>query len=79
MTMRTILAVALVTPLLTVSSMAQNAPRVDQHVYLGGPKSTIPHATRQITTEGDIFAMETRTRPSHVYPGGPKTVVPHGK
>jgi hypothetical protein len=70
MTMKYILAVALIAPFLTVSSMAQ------QQVYQGGPKSSI--ATRQISTGGDIYAMGVKAKKSHAYRGGPQTVVPHG-
>ncbi len=42
MTMKYVLAAALVAPLLTVSSMAQDAPRLIKHLYLGGPGSNIP-------------------------------------
>jgi hypothetical protein len=70
MTMKYILAVALIAPFLTVSSMAQ------QQVYQGGPKSSI--ATRQISSGGDIYAMGVKAKKSHAYRGGPQTVVPHG-
>ncbi|UWU89374.1 hypothetical protein [Bradyrhizobium sp. CB1015] len=82
MTIKYVLAVALVTPFLTVSSMAQQ--------YQGGPKSSAP-MTRQsggdIYAQGidvyaprsDIYAQGVRTEKSHAYRGGPKTVVPHGK
>jgi hypothetical protein len=76
--MKYILAVALVAPFLTVSSMAQNAPYTIKHVYQGGPKTNIPHATRQTTSGGDIFAMEVKAKKPHAYRGGPQTVVPHG-
>jgi hypothetical protein len=74
MTMKYILAVALVTPLMTMSSMAQDPPRLDQHVYQGGPKTGIPHAARQMTSASEAFAMAPM---SHRYSGGPQTVVPH--
>lgn len=82
MTLKSILAAALVAPFLTVSSMAQEAPRLDQHVYQGGPKSGIPHATRQITSRqitssSDAFAKAPKAVTSHRYRGGPQTVVPH--
>jgi hypothetical protein len=77
MTMKYILAVALVAPFMTVSSMAQDAPRFDQHAYLGGPKSGIPHVTRQVTNVGEAFAMAPKAMTSHRYSGGPQTVVPH--
>ncbi len=77
MTIKYILAVALVAPFMTVSSMAQDAPRLDQHVYQGGPKTGIPHATRQVTRVGDTFAMAPKAVTSHRYSGGPQTVVPH--
>jgi hypothetical protein len=79
--MKYILAAALVVPILTGAAMAQNAPRVDQHVYQGGPKSSIPHATRQEVTGADnAFALAPkvpRRATSHGYSGGPQTVVPH--
>lgn len=79
MTIKYILAVALVTPFLTVSSMAQQ--------YQGGPKSSVAPTTRQISSGSDIYAQggvaiyapEVRASRSHAYRGGPKTVVPHGK
>ena len=77
MTIKYILAAALVAPFLTVSSMAQSAPLLDQHVYSGGPKSSVPHATRQITSASDAFAMAPKAMTSHRYTGGPQTVVPH--
>ena len=77
MTIKYMLAAALVAPFLTVSSMAQEAPRLDQHVYLGGPKSGIPHGTRQIPSTSDAFAMAPKAAMSHRYSGGPQTVVPH--
>jgi hypothetical protein len=76
MTVKYILAVALVAPFMTVSSMAQDAPRFDQHAYQGGPKTGIPHATRQVTAASQAFAMAP-VRMSHHYSGGPQTVVPH--
>lgn len=86
MTMKHIVAIAFITPFLTVSSMAQDASRLDQHVYQGGPKSNIPHATRQISSgsdiyaQGGIYAQGVRSaNKSHAYHGGPQTVVPHGK
>jgi hypothetical protein len=77
MTMKYILAVTLVAPFMTVSSMAQDAPRLDQHVYQGGPKSGIPHAARQVTSASEAFAMAPKATMSHRYSGGPQTVVPH--
>lgn len=74
MTMKHILAVALVAPFLTAPAMAQDPPRLDQHVYQGGPKTGIPHAARQMTSASDAFAMAPT---SHRYSGGPQTVVPH--
>ena len=78
MIIKYILAVALITPFLTVSSMAQQ--------YSGGPKSSFA-PTRQISSGGDIYAQGVRgdiyaprvtANKSHAYRGGPKTVVPHG-
>ena len=74
--MKRILALALVAPFLTVASMAQGAPRIDQHVYQGGPKSSVPHAARQTTGAADAFAMVPKGA-AHVYSGGPGTGVPH--
>ena len=71
MTIKYILAVALIAPFLTVSSMAE------QYVYQGGPKSSIAQ-TRQISSGGDIYAMGVKAKKSHAYRGGPQTVVPHG-
>jgi hypothetical protein len=76
MTIKYILTVALITPFLTVSSMAQQ--------YVGGPKSGIP-TTRQISSGGDIYAQgvdvyapRVKANKSHAYRGGSKTVVPRG-
>jgi hypothetical protein len=69
MTIKYILAVALITPFLTVSSMAQQ--------YSGGPKSNFA-PTRQIGNGADIYGRGVNTNKSHAYRGGPKTVVPHG-
>ena len=74
--MRYIFALVLIAPFMTASSMAQDAVRIDQHVYQGGPKSSVPHATRE-TTANQAFAMVRKGRTSHGYSGGPKTVVPH--
>jgi hypothetical protein len=57
--MKYIMAVALATPFLIVSSTA--------------------HTTRQITSGGDIFAMDVNAKTPHAYRGGPRTAVPHGK
>jgi hypothetical protein len=77
MTIKYILAVALVTPFLTVSSMAQQ--------YVGGPKSSVAPTTRQIGSAGDIYAQgvdvyapRVKANKSHAYRAGPKTVVPRG-
>lgn len=78
MIMKYIVAVALVTPLLTASGMAQDTPRMTQHIYQGGPKSDSTHTTRQISSGGDIYAKGVKTKTPHAYRGGPKTVVPHG-
>jgi hypothetical protein len=80
MTKKYIFAVALVVPFLTApAAIAQDyyAPRVDQHVYQGGPKSSVPHAARQVTGVSDAYAMVPTARTSHGYSGGPQTVVPH--
>jgi len=75
MTVRYIIAVALITPFLTMSSMAQQ--------YVGGPKSGIAPTTRQISSGGDIYAQgvdgyapEVKANKSHAYRGDTKTVVP---
>ena len=77
MSMKHIFAVALVAPFLTVSGMAQDAPRIEKHVYQGGPGSSIPHATRQAPSWGEAFAMAPKAKATHAYRGGPQTVVPH--
>ena len=76
MTIKYILAVALVTPFLIGSSMAQQ--------YVGGPKSSIAPTTRQISGGGDIYAQgvdvyapRIKANKSRAYRGGPRTVVPH--
>ena len=76
MTIRYIIAVALITPFLTMSSMAQQ--------YVGGPKSGIaPTTTQQISSGGDIYAQgvdvyapRVKANKSRAYRGGTKTVVP---
>jgi hypothetical protein len=74
MTIKYILAVALITPFLTVSSMAQQ--------YVGGPKSGIAPTTQQIGSggdiyaQGDIYARGVKANKSHAYRAGPKTVIP---
>jgi hypothetical protein len=77
MNIRYILAVSLITPFLTVSSMAQQ--------YVGGPKSGIAPTTRQISSGGDIYAQGVdvyaqgvKANKSRAYRGGPRTVVRHG-
>jgi len=84
MTIKYVLAVALITPFLTVSSMAQQ--------YQGGPKSSfVP--TRQIVSAGDIYAQGidvyapggdiyaqgVRTDRPYAYRRGAKAVVSHGR
>ena len=75
MTIKYILTVALITPFLIVSSMAQQ--------YVGGPKSGIASTTQQISGGGDIYAQgvdvyapRVKANKSHAYRGGSKTVVP---
>ena len=75
--MKYIFAVALGAPFLTVSSMAQDALRLDQHAYQGGPKTSVPHAARQMASASETFAMAPKAAVSHRYSGGPQTVVPH--
>jgi len=78
MTIKYILAVALITPFLTASSMAQQ--------YVGGPKSSVaPPTTRQIGSAGDIYAQGVdvyapggKANKPHAYRAGPKTVVSRG-
>ena len=77
MTIKYILAVALVAPFLAAPAMAQDEPHLDQHVYLGGPNSSIPHTTRQMTGASEAFAMAPKALTSHRYSGGPQTVVSH--
>ena len=78
MTIKHVLAVALVTPLLIGSGVAQT---VDQHVYQGGPKTNIPHAARMTTTSSAFAMAPSAVAPKfkrrHIYSGGPQTVVPH--
>ena len=79
MTVKFILAAALVAPFLAAPAMAQDTLRLDQHVYQGGPKTSIPHAARQMTSASEAFAMVPKAVTSHRYSGGPQTVVPHSK
>jgi hypothetical protein len=77
MTSKCILAVALITPFLTVPSMAQQ--------YQGGPKSSFG-PTRQIYSGGDIYAQGVDiyapvVRPYYPYRAygvAPRTVVSPG-
>ncbi len=85
MSFKYVLAVAFITPFLTVPGMAQQ--------YQGGPKSSVAPTTRQLSSGGDIYAQGVdiyaagreiyapgaRANKSHAYRGGPKTVVPHGR
>ena len=76
MTIKYILAIALITPALTVSSMAQQ--------YQGGPKSSFM-PTRQISSGADIYAQgdiypqgvaakkSSTGGGSHHYSGGPRS------
>ena len=79
-----ILAIAVITPFLAVSSTAQQ--------YQGGPKSPVPPTMQQISygdiyaqgidvyaPRGDIYAQGVRTNKSHAYRGGQRTVTPQGK
>jgi hypothetical protein len=76
MKIKYILAAALIMPLLTVSSTAQQ--------YVGGPKSGIAPAPQissasDIYAQGvDVYAQGVKANRSHVYRAGPKTVVPRG-
>jgi hypothetical protein len=72
-----ILAVALIMPFLAASSMAQQ--------YVGGPKSSVAPAARQIGSGGEIYAQGVnvhargvKANRSHAYRAGLKTVVPRG-
>ena len=72
MTIKCMVAVALLTPFLTMSSMAQQ--------YQGGPKSSVPPTTRQIASGSDIYAQEVdiytqgvRPNTARTYRGGAKT------
>ena len=76
MTSKYILAIALITPFLTVSTMAQQ--------FVGGPKSGIAPTAQQISSGGDIYAQGVdvyapvvRANRPHAYRGS--TVVPHGR
>jgi hypothetical protein len=84
MSIKYILAVAIITPFLTVSSTAQQ--------YQGGPKSSVPPSMPQIgygdiyaqgidvyAPQGDVYAQGVRTNKPHAYRSGPRTVVSDGK
>ena len=77
MAIKYIVAIGLITPFLTVSSMAQQ--------YVGGPKSSVAPTTRQIGGVGDIYAQGVdvyargvKANKSRAYRGGAKTIVPRG-
>ena len=76
MKIKYILAAGLITPLLTVSSMAQQ--------YVGGPKSGIAPTTHissasEIYAQGvDVYAPRIKANKPHAYRAGRKTVVPRG-
>jgi hypothetical protein len=76
MAIKYILAIGLIAPFLTVSSMAQQ--------YVGGPKSSVAPTTQQISSGGDIYAQGVdvyargvKANKSRAYRGGTKTVVPY--
>jgi hypothetical protein len=78
MAIKYILAIGLIAPFLTVSSMAQQ--------YVGGPKSSVAPTptTQQISSGGDIYAQGVdvyargvTANTSRAYRGGTKTVVPY--
>ena len=79
MIVRHIFAAALIAPFLTVSGMAQEVPAVTKHIYVGGPKSDIPHTTRSVSNWEQAYAKAPRAKAktTHRYQGGPNTVVPH--
>jgi hypothetical protein len=77
MAIKYILAIGLIAPFLTVSSMAQQ--------YVGGPKSSVASTTQQISSGGDIYAQgvdvyapAVKANKSRAHRGGAKTVVPRG-
>ena len=77
MTIKYIVAVALITPFLTVPTMAQQ--------YQGGPKGSAALRTPQISSGGDIYAQgdiyprgaavkkSSAGGGSHHYSGGPRS------
>jgi hypothetical protein len=76
MAIKYILAIGLISPFLTVSSMAQQ--------YVGGPKSSVAPTTQQISSGGDIYAQGVdvysrgaKANTSRAYRGGTKTVAPY--
>jgi hypothetical protein len=86
MTGKCVLAVGLITPLLTLPSMAQQ--------YHGGPKSSVAPTTQQISSgadiytqgvageiyaqgvRGDVYVSGVGADRSPTYRGGPKTTIP---
>ncbi len=86
MIVRYVLAGALVIACPTAASLAQNSLRVDEHVYQGGPKSSVPHASRvigpygaygMVSVQSSLGERTSTDRTPHHYRGGPQTVVPH--
>src|SRR5262249_7934122 len=83
MTIKYILAVALIMPFVTVSTIAQQ--------YQGGPKSSVIPSTGLVGNDiyaqgvdvyaptGDIYAQGVRTNKSRAHRGSPKAVVPYGR
>ena len=78
MTIKYILAVALIMPFVTVSSIAQQ--------YQGGPKSSVIPTAPQYAQgvdvyapAGEIYAQGVRTNKSRAYRASPKAVVPYGR
>ena len=68
-----IFAAVLIAPFLIVSAMAQNAPYTVKHVYQGGPKSAVAHTTRQVNSDGSIYAYDLNTKRPTAYRGGPRS------
>ena len=62
MIVRHIFAAALIAPFLTASGMAQDVQAVTKHIYVGGPKSDIPHTTRPVSNWEQAYAKAPRAK-----------------
>jgi hypothetical protein len=81
MTVRKMIAAAVVLQLMAVPALAQTTSDKDQnaHHYEGGPKTEVPHMMKHPSAPSSTTGTTETTGVSggHHYSGGPKTEVPH--